>query len=577
MTRRFTTTSAVVALAVVVCGCAPTVASQRPAASQPSTPTAAVTPPASGDTLYDVVIRNGRVLDGAGNPWILADIGIRDGRFARIGRVPGRGKTEIDARGKYVSPGWIDMMDQSGSVLPRNGLAENKVRQGVTTAIGGEGGTPVPASRIPEYFARLESQGISINFGTYFSETQTRVAVVGRSARAPTAEELVRMRAIMDTAMRAGAMGMTTALIYPPSSYATTDELVEVAKAAAPLGGVYASHIRGEGKEVVQSVREAIAVGERAGMPVEVFHLKVAHQPGWGVLMDSIRAAVDAARARGVDVAADLYVYTAGGTGLEATIPSWAHEGGGDSLRARLANPAIRARLKREIETGSPGWWNIIEAAGGWDGVVLVNARNPANVKYQTKTLTQIAKEMGKDPADAAFDLVAAGQGRVMAIYHMMGEPDIETALRFPWTSIGSDAGAVLTMGEPDETGLPHPRSFGNAPRVIARYVKERKVLTLEEAIRKMTSWPATRMRLANRGSIKEGNWADVTIFDLDALQDRATYEQPMELPSGIEWVLVNGVVTVDHGRHTGAKAGQVLRGPGWTNASTSGAPSPAR
>ena len=293
--------------------------------------------------------------------------------------------------------------------------------------------------------------------------------------------------------------------------------------------------------------------------------------------MDSIRAAVDAARARGVDVAADLYVYTAGGTGLEATIPSWAHEGGGDSLRARLANPAIRARLKREIETGSPGWWNIIEAAGGWDGVVLVNARNPANVKYQTKTLTQIAKEMGKDPADAAFDLVAAGQGRVMAIYHMMGEPDIETALRFPWTSIGSDAGAVLTMGEPDETGLPHPRSFGNAPRVIARYVKERKVLTLEEAIRKMTSWPATRMRLANRGSIKEGNWADVTIFDLDALQDRATYEQPMELPSGIEWVLVNGVVTVDHGRHTGAKAGQVLRGPGWTNASTSGAPSPAR
>lgn len=569
MIRRFAATPVFVALSVIASACASTVASQRPATSTPSAAPASA--PASGDTLYDVVIRNGRVLDGAGNPWILADVAIRDGRFARIGRVSGHGKTEIDARGKYVSPGWIDMMDQSGSVLPRNGLAENKVRQGVTTAIGGEGGTPVPASRIPDYFARLESQGISINFGTYFSETQTRVAVLGRSARAPNADELARMRAIMDTAMRAGAMGMTTALIYPPSSYSTTDELVEVAKAAAPLGGVYASHIRGEGKEVVQSVREAIEVGERAGMPVEVFHLKVAYQPGWGMLMDSIRAAVDAARARGVDVAADLYVYTAGGTGLEATIPSWAHEGGGDSLRARLANPTIRARLKREIETGSPGWWNIVEAAGGWDGVVLVNARNPANVKYQTKTLTQIAKEMAKDPADAAFDLVAAGQGRVMAIYHMMGEPDIETALRFPWTSIGSDAGAVLTMGEPDETGLPHPRSFGNAPRVIARYVKERKVLTLEEAIRKMTSWPATRMRLANRGTIKEGNWADVTIFDLDALQDRATYERPMELPSGIEWVLVNGVVTVDHGRHTGAKAGHVLRGPGWSTTSSSG------
>jgi N-acyl-D-aspartate/D-glutamate deacylase len=518
------------------------------------------------DTVYDVVIRNGRVLDGEGNPWIAADVAIRDGHFVKVGRVVGHGKTEIDARGKYVSPGWIDMMDQSGSVLPRNGLAENKLREGVTTAIGGEGGTPVPASRIPEYFATLERQGISINFGTYFSETQARVAVVGRSARAPTSAELERMRAIMDTAMRAGAMGMTTALIYPPSSYATTDELVEVGKAAAALGGIYASHIRGEGKEVVQAVGEAIAVGERAGMPVEVFHLKVAYEPGWGVLMDSVRSEVDAARARGVDVAADMYVYTAGGTGLEATIPSWAFDGGMDSLKARLANPTIRARLKREQKTGVPGWWNIIEAAGGWDGVVLVNARNPANKKYENKSIAQIAKETGKDPADVAFDLVMQGQGRVMAIYHMMGEQDIETALRFPWTSIGSDAGAILKYGEPDETGLPHPRSFGNFPRVIARYVKERKVLTLEDAIRKMTSWPATRMRLANRGAIREGNWADVTIFDLDQLQDRSTYENPMEYPSGIEWVLVNGVVTIDHGTHTGAKAGMVLRGQGYVN-----------
>jgi N-acyl-D-aspartate/D-glutamate deacylase len=550
-----------VVVAAAVCGCTRTSAPTTAPRPSSSLPAAALS---SSDTPFDVVIRNGRVLDGAGNPWIAADIAIRNGRIARVGKVDARGKTEIDARGKYVSPGWIDMMDQSGGVLPRNGLAENKVRQGVTTAIGGEGGTPVPASGIPEYFAQLEKQGISINFGTYFSETQTRVSVLGRTARAPNADELARMRAIMDTAMRAGAMGMTTALIYPPSSYTTTDELVGVAKAAAPLGGIYASHIRGEGKEVVQSVREAIEVGERAGMPVEVFHLKVAYQPGWGILMDSIRVAVEAARARGVDVAADLYVYTAGGTGLEATIPSWAHEGGGDSLRARLADPAVRARLKREIETGSPGWWNIIEAAGGWNGVVLVNARNRDNAKYETKSIAQIARELGKDPADVAFDFVSQGEGRVMAIYHMMGEKDIETALRFPWTSIGSDAGAVETIGAPDQTGLPHPRSFGNAPRVIARYVKERKVLTLEEAVRKMTSWPATRMRLDGRGTIKEGNWADITIFDLDALQDLATYEKPMEFPSGIEWVLVNGVVTVDHGRHTGAKAGKVLRGPGW-------------
>ena len=512
---------------------------------------------------YDIVIRNGRVLDGAGNPWIRADVAIRDGRFAKIGIVPEKGNVEIDATGKYVSPGWIDMMDQSGSVLLRNPLAENKLMMGVTTAIAGEGGTPVDASGIPGYFGTLERQGISINFGTYFSETQAREEVLGESARAPNKSEIARMRAVIDTAMRAGALGMTTALIYPPSSFATTEELIEVGKAAACRGGIYASHMRGEGKEVAQSVREAIAIGEGAGMPVEIFHLKVAYKPGWGVLMDSVREEVESARARGVDVAADMYVYTAGGTGLEATIPSWAFEGGDDSLLARLADPATRARLKREQQSGSPGWWNIIEAAGGWDGIVLANARNPNSEKYVGKSIAQIAKETGKDPADAAFDLVAQGKGRVMALYYMMSEQDIETALRFPWTSIGSDAGASVRPGEGDDLGLPHPRAFGNSVRVIAKYVKERHVLTLTDAIRKMTSWPATRMRLANRGVVKEGNWADVTIFDLAALSDRATYEKPREYPSGIDWVLVNGVITIDHGKHTGAKAGKVLYGPG--------------
>jgi N-acyl-D-aspartate/D-glutamate deacylase len=514
--------------------------------------------------VYDVVIRNGRVLDGAGNPWILADVAVRDGRFARVGRVTGRGRREIDARGLYVSPGWIDIMDQSGSVLPRHGLAENKLRMGVTTAIGGEGGTPVPASEIPAYFATLERQGISINFGSFFSEAQARVAVLGRVARAPTADELARMRAVMDTAMRAGALGMTTALIYPPSSFAGTEELTAVAEVAARHGGVYASHIRGEGAEVVQSVREAIAIGERAGLPVEVFHLKVAHKPGWGVLMDSVRQVVEAARGRGVDVAADLYVYTAGGTGLEATIPSWAHEGGTDSLKARLARPEVRARLKREVATGSPGWWNIVEAAGGWEGVVLMNAQNPANARFHTQTIAAIARAQGKDPADAAWDLVAQGSGRVMAVYHMMSEPDIETALRFPWTSIGSDAGAVNPAVAQDATGLPHPRTYGNHVRVISRYVKGRGVLRLEEAVRKMTSWPATRMRLADRGVIREGAWADVTVFDLEALDDRATYADPTASPKGIAWVLVNGVVVLEQGTHTGARPGQLLRGAGW-------------
>jgi N-acyl-D-aspartate/D-glutamate deacylase len=279
--------------------------------------------------------------------------------------------------------------------------------------------------------------------------------------------------------------------------------------------------------------------------------------------MDSVRQVVEAARARGVEVAADLYVYTAGGTGLEATVPSWAFEGGEDSLRARLTNPAVRDRLKREIQTGSPGWWNIIEAAGGWEGVVLANARSPQYAKYNGKSIAAIAKELGKSEPDAAWDMVLAGDGRVTAIYHMMSEQDVEKALSFPWTSIGSDAGAALTITGGDDLGLPHPRAYGNHPRVIARYVREKKVLSLEDAVRKMTSWPATRMRLANRGSIKEGNWADVTVFNLETIQDRSTYERPTELPAGVEYVLVNGFVTIEKGKHTGARAGKVLYGPG--------------
>ena len=520
-------------------------------------------PAAARQAAYDIVIRNGRVLDGMGNPWILADVGIRGGKIARIGRIAETGTRELDAAGKYVTPGWIDMMDQSGGILPRNGLAENKVFEGVTTAIGGEGGTPVPAGKVADYFRGLEQSGISINFGSYFSETQARNAVIGFNARKPTAEELARMRALVDTAMRGGAMGMTTALIYPPSSFATTEELIEVAKALTPYGGTYASHVRGEGKDVVEAIGEAIRIGEEAKIPVEIFHLKAAYKPGWGKLMPQIGQLIDAARARGVEVAADQYVYTAGGTGLEATIPSWAFDGGQDSLRARLNDPAIRARLKREVKTGSPGWWNIVEASGGWENIVLANARNPENERFNGRNLKAIAKELHKDPVDAAWDLVLQGQGRVLAIYHMMSEADVKTGLRFPWVSIGSDAGAAPAPGATDAIGLPHPRSYGNFPRVIAKYVRDEPVLTLAEAIRKMTSWPATRMRLAGRGSLREGNWADVVVFDFATIQDKATYEQPMQYPVGIDYVVVNGQLVVDQGKHTGARPGMVLYGPG--------------
>jgi N-acyl-D-amino-acid deacylase len=514
---------------------------------------------------YDIVIRGGRVLDGAGNPCIFADVAIKDGRFVRLGQVQGRGRTEIDAHGRWVSPGWIDMMDQSGIALPKNGLAENKLMEGVTSAIGGEGGTPVPAEQLRDFWAALLNTGISLNFGSYFSETQARIAVLGYDSRQPTPDELAKMKAILETAMQNGAMGMTTALIYPPSSYATTPELIEMAKVAATYGGIYASHMRGEGKELVQSVDELIEIAEKGGLPGEVFHFKAAYSPGWGKLMQEAGQHIDAARSRGVDVAADLYVYTAGGTGLEATIPSWAHEGGNEALIKRLADPEIRARLKREIVTGSPGWWNIIEASGGWQNVILVNAQNSDNAKFQGRSIADIARELSKDPADTAFDFVAqAKTGRVLAIYHMMSEQDIVTALKFPWTSIGSDAGTALTPGGDDALGLAHPRSYGNFPRVIARYVRETHTLTLEDAIRKMTSWPATRMRIADRGLIREGMWADAVVFDYDKIQDRSTYEHPDVTPDGIDFVLVNGQVVIDHGKHTGARPGKVLYGPGF-------------
>ncbi len=518
----------------------------------------------AGEIVYDIVIRNGRVLDGAGNPWIAADVAIKDGRFVRIGRVEGKGRREIDASGKYVSPGWIDMLDQSGSVLPKNGLAENKLLMGITTAIGGEGGTPVPAEKITEYFAELEKSGISMNFGTYFNETQARVAVLGNEAREPTPEELTRMKAIMETAMKSGAMGMTTALIYPPSSFAKTPELIEMAKVAGRYGGIYASHMRGEGKELVESVEEAIAIGEKGGLPVEIFHLKAAYQPGWGTLMRAAGEKIEAARARGVDVTANIYLYTAGGTGLDSVIPSWAFDGGREKLIERLKDPATRLRLKKEIKTGSPGWWNIVEAAGSWDNIVLASAANKENERFQGKNLTQIAKEWNKEPADAAFDLVLQGtDGRVSALYYMMSEQDIITALKFPWTSIGSDGGTSLKPAAIDGVGLGHPRSYGNFPRLIAKYVREEKVLTLPEAIRKMTSWAATRMRLDSRGLIKEGCWADVVIFDYDKIQDRATYEKPLLYPAGIDYVLVNGQIVIENGKHTGARPGQVIYGAG--------------
>lgn len=511
---------------------------------------------------YDVVIRAGRVLDGAGNPWVRADVAIKGGRVVQVGQVAGHGAKEIDAKGRYVSPGFIDMMDQSGGVLLKNGAAENKLRMGVTTVIAGEGGTPVEAAQIPSYFAQLEKQGISVNFGSYYSTTQARMKAMGDGAGNPTPAQMDIMRKEVRTAMEAGVFGVTSALIYPPSSFATTADLISMAKVSAQCGGFYATHMRDESGDLVKAVNEAIEIGETSGAQVEIFHLKAAFAPGWGKLMPEAIAAVNAARARGVDVAADLYPYTAGGTGLEIIAPSWVWADGVQKGIERLKDPKLRERMKKEVAAGSmPGWSNLVQASGGFGNVILANGFSQKYAPYHGQSLEKIGAALKRDPADVAWDILLEGlPNRSVALYFMMNEGDIETALHQPWVSIGSDAAASEKFGEMDALGLPHPRAYGTFPRIIAEYVKRRPVLSLEDAVRKMTGWPAQRMGLTDRGLIRDGMRADIVIFDLDRLDDVASWAKPTAAPTGIDTVLVNGVVTIEDGKHSGAKAGAVLR-----------------
>jgi N-acyl-D-amino-acid deacylase len=516
---------------------------------------------------YDVAIRGGRLLDGLGNPWIRGCVAVKDGRIVSIGRCPGRARREIDAHDHYVSPGWIDLMDQSGEVLQRHGLAENKLLQGVTSAIAGEGGTPVPADQIDAYFRDLQTKGISLNFGTYYSSAQARVAVMGDGAGAPTPQQLEKMKELVATAMRAGAMGIATALIYPPDSFQSTQDLVELAKVAAQYNGIYASHMRDESAALLTAIGESIQIGEQSGIQVEIFHFKGAYQPGWGQLVPQAITLIDNARARGVNIGADMYLYAAGGTGLDITVPNWVWERGMEQGLKQLRSKSVRERLKREVQGGSlPGWSNLVHASGGWDHVVLANAFDERYDKFRYKSLEYIGKQLGKDPADVAWDILlkAAPKNRAMALFFMMSEDDIATALQQPWMGIGSDSGAAEKLGEMDAIGLPHPRAYGNFPRLLAEYVRKRKVITLEDAVRKLTSLPATRMRLFDRGALREGLWADLTIFDFERIQDNATYENPVAVPTGVEYVLVNGQIVVDEGKHTGAKPGKVLRGAGY-------------
>ncbi len=540
----------------------------------------------SQDIAYDVIIRNGRIIDGTGNPWVSGDVAVRGDRIAAIGKLSdAKAKRVIDATGLVVSPGFIDMLGQSEYSLLIDNRSISKLSQGITTEITGEGGSIAPQntntrsqlqpvldqyklkidwSTLAEYFVRLEKAGTPLNIGTYVGAAQVREAILGDVDRAPTADELGQMKALVAQAMRDGALGISTSLIYPPGHYAKTDELIELARVAGQYGGIYASHMRSEGQSEIAAVEEALRIGREAKLPVEIFHLKVIGKPRWGT-MPKIVAMIQDARNRGHDVSADMYPYIAGGTALASSLPPWVAEGGTEKLLDRLRDPAVRARIKLEMATEHPNWENLYLGSGGASGVLVSGVVNPDLKKYDGQTLAKIAATQKKAPLDTLFDLVLTDKAQSGAIYFIASEGDLRYGLKQPWTSIGLDAGE-LSLDGPLFEPHSHPRAFGSMPRFLGHYVRDEHLLSLEQAIRKITSLPAQRQRLRDRGLLKEGSYADITIFDPATIQDRASYENPAQLSEGVKFVLVNGKLEYADGHITGTVAGKILRGSAMTD-----------
>ncbi|MGA8540961.1 MAG: D-aminoacylase, partial [Terriglobales bacterium] len=492
-------------------------------------------------------------------------------------------KRVIDASGLVVSPGFIDMLGQSEMALLIDNRSLSKLSQGITTEITGEGGSIAPQnaltlaslqpglepyhlkvdwSTLSEYFARLEKTGTPLNIGTYVGAAQVREAVLGDEDRAPTGEELAKMKDLVAQAMQQGAFGISTALIYPPGHYAKTEELIELARTASQYGGIYASHMRSEGRSEVAAIEEALRIGREAHLPVEIFHLKVVGKPRWGS-MPKIVSMIQSARDAGQDVTADMYPYVAGGTALASSLPPWIADGGSEKLLARLKDPAMRAKIKQEMATEHDNWENLYLGSGGAAGILVSGIQNPDLKKYDGQRLDQIAAEQNKEPLDALFDLVLADKAQTGAIYFIANEDDLRYGLKQPWTTIGLDA-SELSLDGPLYEPHSHPRAFGTMPRFLGHYVRDEHLLPLEQAIRKITSLPAQRERLRDRGILREDYFADITIFDPATIQDKATYENPAQLSEGVKYVFVNGQLEFEKGKLTGTKAGRALHGPGW-------------
>ena len=533
---------------------------------------------------FDLVITNGHVIDGTGSPWYSGDIGIREGKISMIGNlgaVP-RSRT-IDAQGKVVAPGFIDMLGQSELTILVDPCLPSKIYQGITTEVTGEGTSVAPLNdaiirwdrasyqhyhinpdwrTFGQYFARLEKQGIGINLASYVGATQVRRMVLGDADKQPTPDELQSMRELIRQAMAEGAVGVSTALEYPPAPYARTEELIALAKEASPYGGIYATHMRNESDEVLAAIDEAIRIGREAQIPIEIWHIKVAGKKNWGRMGEVVRK-IDQARAQGVDVTADTYAYTAWFNSLSAFVPPWAHDGGDGKLIERLRDPATRARIRKEMLEPSPDWDNEWDEIPGPESVLIGVVENPKLLPLEGKTLAEVAKTWNRDPMDTLFDLLIEDQAFTSVAVFGMSEPDVVLALEQLWVSIDNDSSGTSPEGILGQEH-PHPRAYGTFPRILRKYVREEKKISLEEAIRKFSALPAARMRFTDRGVLKAGMWADVVIFDPATVRDRATFDHPNQFSEGMEYVLVNGVPVIDQGKMTGARPGKLLRGPGY-------------